>query len=77
MGVAERRNLHEGGVEILRRHTGSRNHACLIGIDGIDTVVQNLSDYFVVCYTETNEGKDTELCVQKFVFLERHSLFRP
>ena len=47
----KRGNLHELGVEVVRGEVRAVDGARLIGIDRVDTIIQNLGYDFVVRYT--------------------------
>ena len=55
----------------MRTVDGSR----LIGINGIDTIIQNLGDDFIMYDTETNKCKNTQLGIEQFIVLEYETLF--
>ena len=61
--MAKRRNVHECGIESIRIKVTGSYHAGLIGIDGIDAVVQNLGNDFIMGNAEANESEDTQLSV--------------
>ncbi len=55
LSVTEGRNMHQSGVKGFGRKVGRCYHTCLIGIDGIDTVVQNLGNDFIMGNAEAKD----------------------
>ena len=67
--------MHQSGVKGFGRKVGRCYHTCLIGIDGIDAIVQNLRNDLIMADPQTDEGKDAQLRIQQLVFLQYYLLF--
>lgn len=67
--------MHQSGVKGFGRKVGGCYHACLVGIDGIDAIVQNLRNDLIMADPQTDEGKDAQLRIQQLVFFQYYLLF--
>ena len=56
-------------IERLVVEVGTITNAGLVGIDGVDGVVEHLADLVVVIDSETDEREDTQFGREEFVAL--------
>ena len=63
--------MHHGMEERLVVEVGTVANAGLVGIDGVDGVVENFADLLVVRDTQADEGKDTKFGREELVTLDR------
>ena len=63
--------MHHGMEERLVVEVGTVAHAGLVGIDGVDGVVEHFADLLVVRDTQPDERKDTQFGREEFVTLDR------
>ena len=57
-------------IERLVVQVGAVANTCLVGIDGVDGVVEHLADLVVVIDSETDECEDTQFGREEFVALD-------
>jgi hypothetical protein len=63
-------NFHDAGLEFVVGKDGSVLYAGLVGVDGIDRVLEDLRDLFIVADAHADEGEDAEIDVEEFVFFK-------
>ena len=63
--------MHHGMEERLVVEVGAVANAGLVGIDGVDGVVEHFADLLVVRDTQPDERKDTKFGREELVTLDR------
>ena len=64
-------DVHHGMIERLVVEVGAVANTGLVGIDGVDGVVEHFADLVVVADSETDEREDTQFGREELVTLDR------
>lgn len=67
---------HDAGMELLRREGCLTAHTRLVGIDGINRIVEHLGNNLVVGDTQTEQGCYAQIGIEQLALFEHYLLLR-